>query len=78
MKSTNATNNPIIIIAGIDEGRERYLLFAKSTPKKTWVQWTDDKDAAFNFESVERTRAALKHMDLPVPCAIVIRHSLTI
>jgi len=76
MNKRNVTNNTQFIIAGIDEGRERYLLYAKSTPKKTWVQWTDDKDEAFNFHSVEKTKAALKHMDLPVPCAIFIRHAV--
>lgn len=62
------------IIAGIDEGRERYLLAAKSTPNKTWVSWTDDKDEAHDFESIKSSKKALKHMDLPIPCVIVVRH----
>lgn len=65
-----------VIIAGIDEGRERYLLFAKSTPKKTWVQWTDSKDEAHDLKTVENARRLLKHMDLPIRTAVVVRHEV--
>jgi hypothetical protein len=74
MKKGNVTFNKEVIIAGIDEARELYLLYAKSTPKETRVEWTDSKEQAFNFDSVEKASAALKHMDLPIPCAIIIRH----
>lgn len=76
MKTVNVTNNTKFIIAGIDEGRERYLVYAKSMPKKTEVQWSDDKDDAFDLESLENAKAMLKHMDLPIPCQIVIRHNM--
>lgn len=73
MKNRKINNKPRVIIAGIDEGRERYMLSAKSTPKKTWVQWTDNKDEAHDLQSIEAAIAALKHMDLPIPCGIVVR-----
>jgi hypothetical protein len=76
MKTVNVTNNTKFIIAGIDEGRERYLQYAKSTPTKTFVQWTDDKDEAHDLESLDNAQSALEHLDLPMPCVIVIRHDV--
>jgi hypothetical protein len=64
------------IIAGIEEGREHYLSFAKSTPNKTFVWWTDFKDDAFDFESLENAQTALIHMALPIPNLIVVRQCL--
>jgi hypothetical protein len=72
MKNGNVTKTRFII-AGIDQGRERYLFSAKSTPKRTAVQWTDSKDEAYDFLSVDNARGALNHMSLPIPCCIVVR-----
>ena len=62
-----------IIIAGEEEGHEHYISSAKSTPKKTFVWWTDFKDSAFNFETIEKAQAALIHMALPIKTTIVVR-----
>ena len=62
------------IISGLDEGRDRYLVYAESMLSKTLVAWTDDKDEAFDFESIKNSKRALKHMDLPIPCFIIVRH----
>ncbi len=72
MSKSNVTKTRIII-AGIDQGRERYLYSAKSTPEKTFVNWTDIKDDAYDFCSVDNARGALIHMALPIPCCVVVR-----
>jgi len=62
------------IITGLVEGRDCYLVYAKSTLTQTLVAWTDDKEEAFDFETIKKSKRALKHMGLPIPCGIIVRH----